>query len=351
MARNAAGKYKPWAIAGGPDPDFADADREMHHAALTDPDLLERFRQRFPADPDADYEVVVRRLRHVWDCPRDEAANVTGFRCVVCGCTRSEAGQLPKRERAVMQACGDLGPWDRRDVIGDRRAGALSLRVVDDAGRRIIVLRGELDAVSTLRVRRALQEAARSASRRVELDLRGLTFLDCAGLSSILEAVPALGERLSIHPGPPRVQRVIALLGLATTLPFVEAPAAIERASGGSAKLTYVRRLCEAFAEQGVDALVELVPHDVEWIPQIAAGRVLRGSDQLRAFMAERAGPPAVSRPTGIHAAGDHVLVRFEAPAAALDPLVLWSLYQFHHGRLVRAISFDREADALRAAA
>jgi hypothetical protein len=67
--------------------------------------------------------------------------------------------------------------------------------------------------------------------------------------------------------------------------------------------------------------------------------------------MAERGGPPAVSRPTAIHPAGDHVLVRFEAPAAALDPLVLWSLYQFRHGRLVRAISFDREADALRAAA
>jgi hypothetical protein len=230
MARNAAGKYKPWVIAGGPDPDFADADRAMHHAALTDPHLLERFRQRFPADldPDPDYDVIVRRLRHVWDCPRDEAANVTGFCCAVCGCTRSEAGQLP---------------------------------------------------------------------------------------------------------------------------PFVAAPEALERASGGSAKLTYVRRLCEAFAEQGVDALVELVPHDVEWIPQIAGGRVLRGSGQLRAFIAERAGSPVVSRPTAIHAVGEHVLVRFEAPAAASEPLVLWSLYQFQHGRLARAISFDREADALRAAA
>src|SRR3954454_2235471 len=135
MTRHATGKYKPWAIGGGADPDFADADREMHHAALTDPDLLERFRKRFPADPDADYDVIVRRLRHVWDCPRDEAANVTGFRCVVCGCTRSEAGQLDKREGAVIQVCGDLRPFDRRDMIGDRRAGALSLSVVDDAGR------------------------------------------------------------------------------------------------------------------------------------------------------------------------------------------------------------------------
>src|SRR3954469_8571944 len=351
MARDAAGKYKPWAIVGGPDPDFADAERERHHAALTGADLLARFRNRFPADPVADYDVIVRRLRHVWDCPRDNAANVTGFRCAVCGCTRSEAGQLAKRERAVIQAGGGLRPLDRRDMTGDRRAGALSLSVVDDAGCQTIVLRGELDAVSAPQVRRALQEAARSASRRVELDLRGLTFLDCAGLSSILEAVPALGQRLSIHPGPPRVQRVVAVLGLATTLPFVGAPEALERAGGGSAKLTYVRRLCEAFAEQGVGAVLEVVPHAVEWIPQIAGGRVRRGSDQLRAFIAERAGLPAVSRPTGIRAAGDHVLVRFEAPAADRDPLVLWSLYQFHHERLVRAISFDREANALRAAA
>src|SRR3954462_1690025 len=85
MARDAAGKYNPWAIAGGPDPDFADADRERHHAALTCADLLERFRNRFPADPVADYDVIVRRLRHVWDCPRDNAANVTGFRCAVAG--------------------------------------------------------------------------------------------------------------------------------------------------------------------------------------------------------------------------------------------------------------------------
>src|SRR3954447_22265943 len=347
MARDAAGKYKPWAIVGGPDPDFADAERERHHAALTGADLLARFRKRFPADPVADYDVIVRRLGHVWDCPRDDAANVTGFRCAVCGCTRSEAGQLTKRERAVIQAGGGLRPLDRRDVIGDRRAGALSLSIVDDAGCRTIVLRGELDAVSAPQVRRGLQEAARSASRRVELDLRGLTFLDCAGLSSILEAVPALGERLSIHPGPPRVQRVIDVLGLASTLPFVRASEALERAGAGSAKLTYVGRLCEAFAEQGVDALVELVPHDVEWIPQIAGGRVLRGSDQLRAFMAEHGGSPVVPRPTTIHAAGDHVLVRFEAPAAP-EPLVLWSLYQFQHGRLARAISFDREADALR---
>src|ERR1700759_4599182 len=113
MTRNAAGKYKPWATAGGPDPDFADADREMHHAALTGADLLERFRKRFPAAPDAADDVMVGRLGHVWDCPRDDAANVTGFRCAVCGCMRSEAAQLPKRERAVIQAGVGLRRLDR----------------------------------------------------------------------------------------------------------------------------------------------------------------------------------------------------------------------------------------------
>src|SRR4051812_32876027 len=81
----------PWTIAGGPDPDFDDATRHIHHALLTDPSLLTSFRRRFPDRRDADYDVMVRALEYVWDCPSDGFANVVGYSCGCCGATRAAA--------------------------------------------------------------------------------------------------------------------------------------------------------------------------------------------------------------------------------------------------------------------
>ena len=56
---------------------------------LTDPSLVGAFRARFPDGQVADYDEMVRALGYVWDCPQDGAANVTGFRCALCGRTRA----------------------------------------------------------------------------------------------------------------------------------------------------------------------------------------------------------------------------------------------------------------------
>ena len=85
----------PWTVSGGPDPDFDDADRQVHHALLTDPSLLTCFRRRFPDHGDAHYDEIVRMLDYVWDCPRDRTANVVGYRCGCCGQTRASALQRP----------------------------------------------------------------------------------------------------------------------------------------------------------------------------------------------------------------------------------------------------------------
>src|SRR5689334_3933538 len=87
----AAGRCSPWSIAGGPDPDFDDAARTVHHALLTDPGLRTHFDQRFPQRGRTDYDEMVRLLNWVWDCPHDGAAAVTGFRCGGCRRTRAEA--------------------------------------------------------------------------------------------------------------------------------------------------------------------------------------------------------------------------------------------------------------------
>jgi len=83
----------PWTVSGGPDPDFDDIERQIHHALLTDANLLTRFRRRFPSRTDINYDEMVRLLSYVWDCPRDRTANVVGFRCGHCGQTRAAALQ------------------------------------------------------------------------------------------------------------------------------------------------------------------------------------------------------------------------------------------------------------------
>jgi hypothetical protein len=82
----------PWSIAGGPDPDFQASARETARARLTDPELITRFRRRFPTHRGADYDEMVRALGYVWDCPIEGTANVTGYRCATCKRTLAEAG-------------------------------------------------------------------------------------------------------------------------------------------------------------------------------------------------------------------------------------------------------------------
>jgi hypothetical protein len=84
---------RAWTRAGRPDRDFDDSEREATHALLTHPDLQARFSERFPDQPDAGYDQMVRLLGYVWDCRYDGCANVTGYRCAVCGRTRARGGR------------------------------------------------------------------------------------------------------------------------------------------------------------------------------------------------------------------------------------------------------------------
>ena len=85
------GQWGPWTRGGGPDPDFDDVHRQVHHALLTDSNLLTCFRKRFPEHRDVDYDQMVRLLGYLWDCPHDGTANVTGYRCIRCGRSRQDA--------------------------------------------------------------------------------------------------------------------------------------------------------------------------------------------------------------------------------------------------------------------
>ena len=76
---------------------------------------------------------------------------------------------------------------------------------------------GELDLATVEQVRGHILELLDAGFATVHLDLGRLTFLDSSGLRMILEArmhAAGLGSRLSVHPGPPGVQRAFELAGM-----------------------------------------------------------------------------------------------------------------------------------------
>jgi anti-sigma B factor antagonist len=102
--------------------------------------------------------------------------------------------------------------------------GAHDTLVVDleaRAGEVWVLPRGELDLDTCEEIEQALSIALASEAAKVVLDLRGLDFLDSTGLRVIATACRADEDgRLSLVPGPPAVQGVFNVSGLASELPF-----------------------------------------------------------------------------------------------------------------------------------
>jgi anti-sigma B factor antagonist/stage II sporulation protein AA (anti-sigma F factor antagonist) len=97
--------------------------------------------------------------------------------------------------------------------------------VSQEGAVRHIGLNGEFDLEGFPAVAELFKEAFSNGSSAVEVDLRGLTFLDSSGIRSLIMAVRdgrAAGVSLTIIPGPPQVQRVFATAGLLDELPFAE---------------------------------------------------------------------------------------------------------------------------------
>ncbi|MBX5443102.1 MAG: STAS domain-containing protein [Solirubrobacteraceae bacterium] len=88
-----------------------------------------------------------------------------------------------------------------------------------------VLPRGELDLHTADELEQALSIALSSEATRVVIDLRVLEFIDSAGLRSIVAACRGDGSgRLVLVPGPPAVQGVFNVSGLAPELPFLPGP-------------------------------------------------------------------------------------------------------------------------------
>lgn len=106
------------------------------------------------------------------------------------------------------------------------RSAGLVVEQTGDRSVRTLVLSGELDGRSVATLERALARCSVEGAVTIKLDLRGLVFIDSAGLWTVTTAKTWCDRRglgFSLIPGSPPVQRIFEVTGLSDVLPF-EAP-------------------------------------------------------------------------------------------------------------------------------
>jgi anti-sigma B factor antagonist len=94
---------------------------------------------------------------------------------------------------------------------------------LQDLGRVVVRLSGELDIASYLALDEALRTFQLDGRPNVTVDLSGLTFMDSTGLRVLLEAhlrTKISGGSLVIRRGPRTVQRVFEISGVIDRLTF-----------------------------------------------------------------------------------------------------------------------------------
>jgi anti-sigma B factor antagonist len=95
-------------------------------------------------------------------------------------------------------------------------------------GAALLAISGELDIASAPELARALNEIRPEQTKLVVVDLRELEFMDSTGLSIIVRAHQRLSEQdceLTLVKGPPQVQRLLDLTGVADRLRLGAEPA------------------------------------------------------------------------------------------------------------------------------
>jgi anti-sigma B factor antagonist len=113
-----------------------------------------------------------------------------------------------------------------------------------------------------------------------------------------------------------------------------------------------VRELWARFERDGVEAALGLVDEDVVYLLQLAGGRVLRGSEEVRALFAdiERRGVSLEARLDTLEQRGDAVVasgtVRMQRPDGLQEAQYHW-VFHFAGGRLRRLSVYAGREEAL----
>ena len=104
-------------------------------------------------------------------------------------------------------------------------AGEFAVRSVRDGARQILKACGQLELASAWRLEQELRRAEATDAREILVDLRGLEFIDSAGMEVVIHAGARTrlhGKELMILSPPDHVHRCFELSGLVARLPFVD---------------------------------------------------------------------------------------------------------------------------------
>jgi anti-sigma B factor antagonist len=111
-------------------------------------------------------------------------------------------------------ACLDCGGHP-----GEVTSAYLAVTVEHDAQQTIVRLRGELDVSNLDELRGVLDRLLRAAPLTIVVDLSGLSFADCGGLSVLIATrnqLAGLGGNFRVTSPQPLVRRLLALTGMDT---------------------------------------------------------------------------------------------------------------------------------------
>jgi anti-anti-sigma factor len=102
-----------------------------------------------------------------------------------------------------------------------------NVEVHDGTSAVVIEVTGELDLASSPALEHELERGRGSTAPVVIVDLRKLEFMDSTGLSVLVRAHQRAAEsdrRFGLVKGPPQVQRLLDLTGVAERLRIVDSP-------------------------------------------------------------------------------------------------------------------------------
>jgi len=101
----------------------------------------------------------------------------------------------------------------------------LAIRSERDGASHLIEVFGELDIATAPRLDEELYRIEAEDAEQVLLDLRGLDFIDSAGVRVLMAASTrcrSCSIRLHMFRGSPEIDRMLRILGLDTHMPFLD---------------------------------------------------------------------------------------------------------------------------------
>jgi ketosteroid isomerase-like protein len=116
-----------------------------------------------------------------------------------------------------------------------------------------------------------------------------------------------------------------------------------------------VRRMWEAYREEGLRGILAFAAPDAEWRPYSAHGRVFHGNDEYAAYIdeMERNLEVVEAQLVDMHAQADCVVVsgrlRIRGPEGLEDNPMYW-VHRFRAGQIVLTTSYPNQDTALEAA-